>query len=61
MTECNAEQLEFQDLGKREVIGRFDGGHISSDAGVLLLREVDLRTAIIAQMAKCSTDHRDRP
>jgi hypothetical protein len=59
MTECNAEQLEFQDLGKREVIGRFDGGHISSDAGVLLLREVELRTAIIAQMAKCFTDHRD--
>ena len=32
-TQCIQEQMEFQQLGRREVIGRFDGGMISSDAG----------------------------
>ena len=40
-TECKPEQLEFQSLGRREVMGRFDGGRITSDGGGLLLREVD--------------------
>ena len=39
-TECKPKQLEFQSLGRREVIGRFDGGRITSDGGGLLLREV---------------------
>ena len=28
-TKCNTEQLAFQGLGRREVVGRFDGGEIS--------------------------------
>ncbi len=30
-TERTSEQIEFHGLGKREVIGKFDGGQISSD------------------------------
>jgi hypothetical protein len=41
------------------VRGRFDGGAITSDAGGLLLREVEKRTGIIAQFAACFRDHRD--
>lgn len=37
MTECSAEQLEFHGLGRRVVVGDFDGGMISSDGGGLLL------------------------
>ena len=37
-TECKPEQLEFQSLGRREVIGRFDGGRITSDGGGFLKR-----------------------
>jgi hypothetical protein len=33
--------MEFHQLGRRAVIGRFDGGKISSDAGGVLLREVE--------------------
>jgi hypothetical protein len=40
-TECTTEQMEFHQLGRRAVIGRFDGGKISSDAGGVLLREVE--------------------
>ena len=46
-TECNPEQLEFHALGRREVIGRFDGGRITSDGGGLLLREVDQRLGLL--------------
>ena len=39
-TQCNATKLTFHELNFREVVGRFDGGEITSDAGGLLLREV---------------------
>ena len=44
-TECNAQRVRFQALGRREVTARFDGGAITSDAGGLLLREVESRPA----------------
>ena len=37
----------------------FDGGAITSDAGGLLLREVEKRTRIIRQFAACFRDHRN--
>jgi len=57
-TECNPEQLEFHVLGKRTVVGRFDGGRITSDGGGLLLREADLRIGLTARLADCFEDHR---
>ena len=39
-TECTAPQLEFEGLGKRQVVGKFDGGRRTSDAGALLLRKL---------------------
>lgn len=59
MTECSGEQLEFQVLGKRVVVGRFDGGAISSDGGAVLLREVERRTRIIERLAAQFVDHRN--
>jgi hypothetical protein len=59
LTQCNQESFQFHPLRKREVRGRFDGGAIPSDAGGLLLREVEKRTGIVAQFAACFTDHRD--
>ena len=58
LTQCNQESLEFHPLAGREVRGRFDGGEITTDAGGLLLREVEKRRGIIAQFAACFTDHR---
>jgi hypothetical protein len=58
-TECTTDRFWFQSLGRREVVGAFDGGTISSDAGGLLLREVEQRTGIIRQLAACFADHRD--
>ena len=59
MTECKPEQLEFHGLGRREIVGQFDGGDITSDAGGLLLREVEQRTGILRKLAACFTDYRD--
>jgi Transposase DDE domain group 1 len=57
-TQCNQEMLKFHPLQQREVRGEFEGGTITSDAGGLLLREVEKRTGIIAQFAGCFRDHR---
>jgi hypothetical protein len=58
-TQCNPSQLEFHALGRRKVIGQFDGGNITSDAGGLLLRETEKHTGIIRQFARCFTDLRN--
>ena len=58
-TQCNQESFEFHPLSERAVRGRFDGGTITSDAGGLLLREVEKRTKIVERLAACFTDHRD--
>ena len=57
-TECTAEQLEFHSLGRRVVVGEFDGGKISSDSGGLLLREVEQRSHILKRLASCFSDQR---
>jgi len=57
-TECNAESFLSQGVGRREVVARFDGGTITSDAGALLLRETERITGIVRQFAACFTDHR---
>lgn len=57
-TECNTKPIEFHPHNKREVVGKFDGGKITSDGGSLLLREVEQHTGIIDQFANCFTDHR---
>lgn len=59
MTQCNQQQLFFQDLGDRTVVGQFDGGKVTSDAGGLLLREVETKFGFVARFAQCFTDHRD--
>ena len=58
-TQCTPTQLEFHALGRRKVIGKFDGGSITSDAGGLLLREAENQTAIISGFAECFEDLRN--
>ena len=57
-TECTQERFDFHPLNRRDVVARFDGGEITSDAGALLLREVERRTGILRQLSGCFTDHR---
>jgi hypothetical protein len=57
-TQCIQTEFGFQPLQQREVVARFDGGDITSDAGGLLLREVDRGVGIVRRLAACFTDHR---
>ena len=58
-THCSRKSLGFHPVGKRDIVARFDGGTIASEAGGLLLREVEQLTGVIEQFARCFTDHRD--
>jgi hypothetical protein len=58
-TDCTAIQLEFQDLGRRRVEAAFDAGHVTSDAGALLLREIAGGTRMMERVAGCYRDARD--
>jgi hypothetical protein len=58
-TECTQSSFGFHPLYQREVVARFDGGDITTDAGGLLLREVEQKTGIVRRLAACFTDHRD--
>ncbi|MGE3809464.1 MAG: transposase [Gemmataceae bacterium] len=59
MTQCNDDGLLFQALAGHEVVARFDGGKVTSDAGGLLLREVEARFGFVQQFARCFHDGRD--
>ena len=49
----------FDDLGARQVQSDFSGGPLSSDAGALLLRQVDRNLGLSDELAKCFYDRRD--
>jgi hypothetical protein len=51
--------MRFSDFGSRVVLAAFDGGEITSDAGVLLLRERARQVRLFERMAACFADHRD--
>lgn len=57
--QCIQRTFPFHPLGRREISGSFDGGHITSDGGGLLLRETERVLRVIEQFAGCFTDHRD--
>ena len=57
-TQCTAEQFRFHPFGRRDVVARFDAGHLSSDGGALLLREADRRLDLTRRMAECFADSR---
>lgn len=57
--QCEEKQLRLQGLGSRKVVASFDGGTITSDAGGLLLREVDVRYGILDKFADCFMDRRE--
>ena len=55
-TDCIPLQLEFQAFGK--VVGDFEGGRLSSDGGIVLLREADCALGLTRRLAACFEDHR---
>ena len=59
-TDCRNQPLLFQDLGSRKVVADFSGGTLSSDGGVLLLRQIDQGLGLSRGLASCFEDRRDQ-
>ena len=51
-------RVSFASLSGKPVEATFDGGILTSDSGVLLLREVEARTGILHRMVAALTDRR---
>ena len=49
----------FQDLGSHQVVADFTGGRLSSDGGVLFLRQADQNLGLTLALARCFVDRRD--
>jgi hypothetical protein len=59
-TRCTIPWLELEVLFRRSVEVTFDGGRVTSDAGLLLVREVDQKFEMCWQLAACFSDHRNQ-
>ena len=59
-TECSAQQLEFQAIGKRELVVTHDGEVSSSDGGLVLLRQIEKRYRVIERLERCFHDNRNQ-
>jgi Transposase DDE domain group 1 len=46
MTDCNRQPLTFASLGPKAVVADFRGGRLTTDAGALLLRQVERRLGL---------------
>jgi hypothetical protein len=47
MTQCNGLPLLFSSLGQKRIVADFQGGDLTSDGGLPLLREVDRKIRLI--------------
>ena len=60
MTECSQRRFAFTVHFSRRVEAGFSGGRVSTDGGVLLLREVDRKIHLLGRLAACFSDGRSR-
>ncbi len=58
MTQCNPQPLSFSSLGSRKVQADFSAGALTTDAGALLLREVDRRLGLLDALDRAIPDPR---
>ncbi len=51
--ECSPTVFEFEPVERKKVMAEFDGGTITSNAGGLLLGQLDRGLGLIRRMAAC--------
>ena len=59
MTDCNKQTIQFSSLKNKKISADFNGGSLTSDAGALLLREVDKHLGLIDTINRCIPDPRN--
>ena len=58
MTECNHRVFEYPTIKRRKVQASFTGGEVTSDGGVMLLRQVDRRLGLTDAVSQALDDSR---
>jgi len=58
VTKCTQESFDFPDVKRRSVEVNFQGGDITSDGGVLLLRQVDKQLGLSEAVSNVLKDFR---
>ena len=58
MTNCTPSTIQFSPLNHKKIEANFTGGSITSDGGLLLLREVDKRISLTKRLSKLIADDR---
>jgi len=58
-TDCIPEQFKFEGEKSRPVVVNFQGGTVTSDAGLSLITELDSKRKITSRLAECFKDYRD--
>jgi hypothetical protein len=58
MTKCTQPELTFPSFDRRKIEASFTGGDVSSDGGILLLREADRRLGLVAALDEVLVDPR---
>jgi hypothetical protein len=59
MTDCNTQSLLFSNLKNKKIQADFNGGSLTSDAGALLVREVDKHLGLVDAINRCIPDPRN--
>lgn len=60
MPNCTAESMVFGRVGRRVIEANFEGGALSSDGGLMLLRQVDRRIGLTKAVAAALHDPRNQ-
>ncbi len=60
MTNCTTKNIHFSSCKHRKIDVNFNGGNVSSDAGALLLKEVDQKLGFTKALAENILDERDQ-
>ena len=60
MSEDSLLPFELPSVARKKLSVGFDGGQLSSDAGVLVLRGVEKKLGLAARLASCIRDRRKR-
>lgn len=59
MPNCTQKEMDFGRLGRRVIEANFEGGALSSDGGLMLLKQADLRIGLSRGVADAMHDPRD--
>src|SRR3954467_2512227 len=58
MTDCTPATLAFSSLGPKHVVADFQGGRLTTDAGALLLRQIERHTGLFDALDAALPDPR---